>query len=131
MDKRKLKGKNVRWLEIDIPVYSEDNPYKKLPMLFDYDEFLIIKVDLATGVIRNWHYKEDVRLFLKVTDMGKYKFYDENHDLVYAFKGYVPNKLLPPPDGCGNYIRLHISREGKITNWYEYITLENFHNYIG
>ncbi|MDR0606687.1 MAG: hypothetical protein LBG80_20640 [Bacteroidales bacterium] len=130
MNPRKLKGKNVRWIEIDIPVYLGDNPYKNLPMLFDDEESLIIKVDLATGIIRNWHYKEDVRLFFKVSDEGNYRFYDENHDLVEAFHGYVPNKLLPPPDGYDDYIRLHISREGKITNWYEHITLENFYEYI-
>jgi hypothetical protein len=130
MKKEKLKGKNVRWIEIDIPVYYKDNPYKDLPMLFDDDDSLVIKVDIATGIIRNWHYKENVRLFLKVVDMGIYKFYDENHDLVEMSHGYVPNELLPPTDGCGDYIELCINQEGKITNWYEYITLENFYEYV-
>ena len=39
---------------------------------------------------------------------------------------YVPNKLLPPDDGYGDYIHLTIDENGKITNWYDEPSVEEF-----
>jgi hypothetical protein len=126
----RLENKNITWMEIDVPLYRGDNPYKDLPMIFNHynREYFVIKVNLATGIIQNWHYKENVRLFLKVVDNGIYRLYDENNNLVEVHRGYVPNKLLPPVDGYGDYLELYISPDGKITNWYEKISFEDFYN---
>jgi hypothetical protein len=33
--------------------------------------------------------------------------------------GYVPNRLIPPSNGFGDYIELHVADDGTLTNWYQ------------
>jgi len=52
---------------------------------------------------------------------------DENKDIVSSIENrYVPNKLIPPKDGYGDYIHLCIDENGKITNWYENPDISEF-----
>jgi hypothetical protein len=51
---------------------------------------------------------------------------DANKNIVEAINGYVPNKLIPPTTGCGDYIELEIYKNGEIANWYSNPSLEEF-----
>jgi hypothetical protein len=63
----------------------------------------------------------------KLRDTGKYYLLNEDKELVFKQEyGYVPNKLIPPKDGFDDYVDLEIDGEGKITNWYENPSFEDF-----
>ena len=39
---------------------------------------------------------------------------------------YVPNGLIPPTDGHGDYVHLIIDKDGYVTNWYQKPSFEDF-----
>ena len=55
------------------------------------------------GTFLNW------RLFVKVVDQGTYTLLDSAKKILIEDKNsYVPNKLLPPTDGFGDYLEFEI-----------------------
>jgi hypothetical protein len=64
---------------------------------------------------------------LKVRDEGKYYLLNETKQILYIKdEGYVPNELIPPKNGFGDYLDLEINEQGKIINWYEKPSFADF-----
>lgn len=120
------KTVNVKILKVDLPVRydDEDMPYD-FP-LRKGDMWSAI-IDIDRGVVLNWPEGEKGSFHMKVCDEGSYFLLDEEGNTVLKIEeDYVPNKLLPPSDGYGNYVELHIGDNGVISNWYSQPSLENF-----
>lgn len=123
-----LKDKKEPYsLRMILPIYSfhderdipDDMPFIKNAGAHD-ERYLILEIYLKEGVIKGWPKDYGPASFnLKVMDGGKYNLYDKNHNVLKSYRGYVPNKLLPDKDGCGDYIHFDIDSSGKITNWYK------------
>ncbi|MDR1924788.1 MAG: hypothetical protein LBQ66_10480 [Planctomycetaceae bacterium] len=105
---------------------EEEDFNELIPSNLKFRSRIVLKIDVKTGKIQNWKSITSVDIFLKVTDNGIYKLYDENLNLLYAIHGYVPNELIPERDGFGDYITLNVNEDGLITNWYENPSIEDF-----
>ncbi len=70
-----------------------------------------------------------IRVWSKVCDQGKYRLLDKDMRLVSEIRrGYVPNGVIPPKDGCGDYIDFTINPDGTIDNWYNHYDFTDFTN---
>jgi hypothetical protein len=113
----------IRYIRVDVPCY-DDIP--KDFLLRSGDNWTAT-IDIVTGIVQDWKQGVSGRVFSKVRDGGKYYLLNEDKELVYKQEyGYVPNKLIPPKDGFDDYVDLEIDEEGKITNWYENPSFEDF-----
>jgi hypothetical protein len=120
---QKDKTDKIRYIKVDVPCY-DDIP-GNFPLRID--DRWIATIDIVTGIIRDWKQGISGRVFSKACDGGKYYLLNENKEIVFKQEyGYVPNKLLPPKDGFDDYIDLEINEEGKIINWYENPSFEDF-----
>ena len=135
MEKVKKEAKTLR-IDILIDSYDVGNDFP-LSEKVEYDKIFrrwCVDVDIESGTIKNWKtrregyddYPNEEELFVKVVDTGRYYLLDEDNHVIASIKGYVPNKLIPPKDGYGDYIHLFIDASGKITNWYEKPDLSAF-----
>jgi len=136
MEKVKKEAKTLR-IDILIDSYDvgDDFPLSKKVKYDDIFRRWCVDIDIESGTIKNWKtrregYDDDdpneEELFVKVVDTGRYYLLDEDDKVIASIKGYVPNKLIPPKDGYGDYIHLFIDESGKITNWYEKPDLSEF-----
>jgi hypothetical protein len=100
---------------------------------FPWEEFLskdtntvTLTIDLHTSQLKG--YKElnkgDFYFFMKIVDSGKYSLYNKHMSLLKTIDGYVPNKLVPKPNGYGDYIEFTISSDGTITDFAPYEMLD-------
>ena len=118
----------VKTLRLDISIYYEDIS-NDFPLIVKdgYSCHWWVDIDIETGTIKNWPQGRTGTLSAKISDAGAYYLLDENNNIVAFIKrDYVPNKIIPPKDGYGNYIRLYIDENGKITNWYEKPDISEF-----
>jgi hypothetical protein len=119
----KYQSDKIRYLKMDVPCYDDlpkDFPLRK-------GNKWIVTIDIDTGIIEDWKQGTSGRVFLKVRDEGKYYLLNEKKEIVNSQKeGYVPNKLIPPKDGFGDYIDLGVNEQGEITNWYEKPSFSDF-----
>lgn len=76
-------------------------------------------VDIDTGKIKEWPAGKSGDIeFMKVCDSGSYALLDAQGNAVAKLENdYVPNNLIPPDDGYGDYISLFIDEAGVVTNW--------------
>jgi hypothetical protein len=88
----------------------------------DWGKFKIL-IDIETHSIKGWDGTcRPCRFFEKVVDRGTYTLYDAKGNILERIEQrYVPNKILPPRDGYGDYLKLEIDKDGVITNWYDVI----------
>ncbi len=119
---------DVRYLRLNLDIYDEDLP-SDLPFRFGNKWEIIIDID--HGMVMNWHHAQPVKLSLKVRDSGIYTLYDKNFTPIRRSDHddspkYVPNQLLPPSNGYGDYFALDIDGDGKILNWYDNPSLADF-----
>jgi hypothetical protein len=94
-------------------------------------------IDIDSGVVVDWPKGTTAKVHYKVCDQGEYFLLDADHNVVLSLEGghYVPNKLIPNHDEFGDYIIMNIDGDyiimdidegGKILNWYECPSLEEF-----
>jgi hypothetical protein len=117
------KEVDIKFVKISIPICEKDVSHD-FPL--EFDDVWIGVVDIETGVVQYWEEGCEGTLYAKVVDRGSYSLMDANENEICVFEGYVPNQLLPPIKGYGDYIELIIDENGKITNWYEKPSLEDF-----
>jgi hypothetical protein len=127
---QEVKEYEVKYVQIDIPIdfYDIPNDFPLAVKISRNDPIgkWIAYVEIETGMIEGWKQGYAGNLFAKVVDEGNYYLMDADKNIVAARNGYVPNKLIPPTDGYGDYIELEINKDGKITNWYENPSFEEF-----
>jgi hypothetical protein len=117
---------NAEYIKVKIPICSGDDdldygfPLRK-------EESWEATIGLCDGRILDWpEDKLNWRLFVKVVDQGTYTLLDSAKKILIEDKNsYVPNKLLPPTDGFGDYLEFEIEA-GFIKNWYKNINFSNF-----
>jgi hypothetical protein len=122
MNADEIKRRTV-YVRLVVPYWGNDVP---IDFPFRWGDEWQITVNIKTGVIENWSAGISGHVFLKVRDEGVYSLLDENKTLLYHYRGYVPNMLLPPINGFGDYLDLTIDANGKIKNWYDSPSLEDF-----
>ena len=127
--KRVSKFEHIaKFVEVSFSVWEEDDIYYDLKDLRISNTLSFI-IRLSDGKIINYPLKRDYYVFEKVVDNGTYTLLDENKNRIIEMNGYVPNKLIPPKNGFGDYIEYYIDKEGYITNWYENPKLWQFDDY--
>ena len=83
------------------------------------DKYPLVSKGMWTGIIElrshnllNWPEEYGNILFqAKVSDSGTYFLLGKDNKALCRISGYVPNRLIPDADGCGDYIRLNIKEE--------------------
>ena len=122
----------VKTIRINITVFHKDIsvnfPLSK--KVSPYSRRVCIDIDIETGVIKKWPQGRNGEIKAKIVDEGCYYLLDENNEEVaFIERGYVPNKIIPPKDGYSDYIHLIVDTNGKITNWYEDPDISEFEEY--
>lgn len=126
----------VKYVKVELPIrYGEEDIPKNFPLReevpadkYGYDWWKGT-IDINTGKILEWPLGESGEFYLKVVDEGSYYLLDENQKIVASIKqDYVPNQLLPPTDGYGDYVDFEIDVNGIITNWYKKPVVSDFFN---
>lgn len=101
----------------------EDFPYKNF---LDDDGNVKMTIDLLEKKFIGWKSEYgSYRVFIKAVDSGTYVIRDNNDNELYRIdENYVPNGVVPPTDGFGDYIDFTISEDGTISDWYDYNDLD-------
>lgn len=117
---------DAKVLRIKIPVrYEEEDIPNDFPRRVGDD--WIADIDIDTGQILDWKIGESGEMYMKVCDEGEYELRDKKAKIIVRLEGdYVPNSLLPPSDGYGDYVHFVIDENGFITNWYKNPSLGDF-----
>ena len=133
---KKLVETEVKFLKIDIPVrYEDDDIPFGFPFMIKQDDLdkekcerwihygdhdrWIATVDLDSHKLIGWPEGKKGEFYTKVCDEGFYYLLDAEGNVIISIEqSYVPNKLIPPDDGYGDYINIEIDETGVITNWY-------------
>lgn len=71
-------------------------------------------IDLETGKIIDWPEGMEADIHYKVCDDGDYTLHDENGDPITKHEYSVPRILCPGENGYGDYIIMHIEKDGTI-----------------
>ena len=122
------KEVDLRIVRVVLPVRYED---EQIPYDFPLRTGDTWKADIEidTGKIIGWEKGKTGDMSLKVVDEGSYILIDSNDNEVLSItEGYVPNKLLPPTNGYGDYVKFIIDENGFITNWYKNPSVEQFYD---
>lgn len=117
---------DIKFVKMELPMRYGD---KDVP--FDFprrkDDIVILLVDIETGEIKDFPKDYEGSCATKICDEGRYWLLDKDYNVLLKLDDgdYVPNNLIPPTDGYGDYVDLQISN-GHITNWYKYPEIDNF-----
>lgn len=124
----------VKYVKVELPIrYGEEDMSKDFPLREEVstdrnnNDWWKATIEVDTGKILEWPQGQVGEFYLKVVDEGSYYLLDENQKIVASIKqNYVPNQLLPPTDGYGDYVNFEIDENGIITNWYKNPIVTNF-----
>jgi hypothetical protein len=106
---------NIRYGEEDI---TNDFPMRNC-------DTWTARINIDEGRIIDWPKGQSGHLYMKVSDEGSYYLYDEDGNCVKSMEDeYVPNNLIPGK--YGDYIDLHITETGLISNWYSQPSFSDF-----
>jgi len=120
------KEVDIAMVKVDVAVrYGEEDIHSDFPLRRGDTWSAIINID--EGRVLDWPEGETGHLSMKVCDEGSYYLLDSAGNTVLSIEGgYVPNNLLP--GRYGDYIDLHIGKNGFITNWYSKPSISDFTN---
>lgn len=83
-------------------------------------------IDIDTGVILNWTKGVTANVHYKVCDNGSYYLKDAAGEIILSIeRNYVPDII---PGEFGDYIIMTIDGDGKIKEWNNSASLEDFEN---
>lgn len=108
MDKEKIQERleqEARYVRISFPLVNEDS---EVTFTIDLKEHRMLEWQPEFG---------DCRIDSKVRDEGTYSFLDMHKKLICRFKGYVPNGVVPPDNGWGDYLRFKVCYDGSVEGW--------------
>lgn len=119
------KTYDVKYIAFIIPIYYGDLNWSEKDNKFcnkyyNDADLLSIKIDIENGIVTDWAYQElnDVfSIYAKVRDEGTYKLYDDQHNEIVSYQGYVPDILSCIDEGYGDYLSMNISPDGRIDKW--------------
>lgn len=128
---KKKKDNSPRYIDILLPdaEYLRDDDLKYFPindfLSKEQKDTIKLTIDLKKKKLLGWkngQYKYS--LFAKVVDSGTYIVRNSDGDVLYRRDGYVPNNVVPPHDGYGDYIGFTINEDGSLPDWYDYDKLD-------
>lgn len=124
-----------QYLHISIPFYEEDFSYpsdnhrEQIYSLVTEDNRWEITIDLKNHLAEEWKTTYGTcHIFSKVRDEGEYTLLDKNKKKLCRLTGYVPNGVIPPKDGYGDYISFDIKENSRILGWYSTYNFSDFIN---
>lgn len=117
---------DIRYVKVHIPVrYDDEDMASDFPLR--KGNWWDATINIDTGKIIDWPQGQEGEFYMKVCDGGSYYLLDaEQKQVAKIEKDYIPNRLLPPSDGYGDYVNFVIDETGTITNWYSNPSLEQF-----
>ncbi|MCS2889581.1 hypothetical protein NXY11_00145 [Parabacteroides faecis] len=125
---KKIIETQSRYIHISIPFIKNDYAYsfnnsndslKKYPLVTENEQWEAT-IDLEKHTLLEWKSEYGFcRVFAKVKDEGIYTLLDKDKKTLCRLKGYVPNGVIPPKDGYGDYIKFNIDENGFVSDWYE------------
>ena len=124
----------IKYVKVELPIrYGEEDMPKDFPLRYEvptdesgYDWWKAT-IEIDTGKILVWPLGKVGKFYIKVYDEGSYFLLDESRNIIAAIEiNYVPNRLLPPKDGYGDYVTFKIQANGVISNWYKNPLLTDF-----
>lgn len=128
---KKGKDNSPRYIDILLPdaEYLRDSDLEDFPIndFLSKDQKGIIKltIDLKKKKLLGWKNGQDkFAFFVKAVDTGTYIVRNSDGDALYRRDGYVPNGVVPPHDGYGDYIDFTINEDGSLSGWYDYDKLD-------
>lgn len=103
------------WEDTDVNG-KEDTEGTLIP--FRFNDIWKITIDADSGTILNWPNGVTVETHYKVCDECAYRITDEDFATIHQQEdGYVPDFLCPEGQGFGDYVIMHINKDGIINNW--------------
>ena len=134
IEKFRYQEIEVKYVKVELPIfYGEEDMPKNFPLRVEkasddngYDWWQAT-IEIDTGKILEWPLGEIGMFYIKVCDEGSYYLLDESRNVIAGIEvNYVPNRLLPPADGYGDYVTFDILTDGVISNWYKNPLLTDF-----
>lgn len=128
---KKIIETQSRYIHISIPFYADDYTYPscdfpKHPLVTNSDRWEIT-IDLKNHTAEEWKTEYGFcHVFTKVRDEGKYTLFDKDKKSLCLLNGYVPNGIIPPKDGCGDYIKFEVNENGSVSGWYDIYDYSDF-----
>ena len=128
---KKGKDNSPRYIDILLPdaEYLRDGDLEDFPindfLSKDQKDTIKLTIDLKNKKLLGWKNGQDkFAFFVKAVDTGTYIVRNSDGDVLYRRDGYVPNGVVPPHDGYGDYIDFTINEDGSLSGWYDYDKLD-------
>lgn len=128
---KKEKDNSPRYIDILLPdaEYLRDGDLEDFPindfLSKDQKDTIKLTIDLKKKKLLGWKNGQDkFAFFVKAVDTGTYIVRNSDGDVLYRRDGYVPNGVVPPHDGYGDYIDFTINEDGSLSGWYGYDKLD-------
>ena len=128
---KKEKDNSPRYIDILLPdaEYLRDSDLEDFPindfLSKDQKDIIKLTIDLKKKKLLGWKNGQDkFAFFVKAVDTGTYIVRNSDGDVLYRRDGYVPNGVVPPHDGYGDYIDFTINEDGSLSGWYDYDKLD-------
>lgn len=128
---KKEKDNSPRYIDILLPdaEYLRDGDLEDFPindfLSKDQKDTIKLTIDLKNKKLLGWKNGQDkFAFFVKAVDTGTYIVRNSDGDVLYRRDGYVPNGVVPPHDGYGDYIDFTINEDGSLSGWYDYDKLD-------
>ncbi|MFI3277789.1 MAG: hypothetical protein SNH28_03215 [Rikenellaceae bacterium] len=132
-----------RYLKIDLPYRGEEDElytYRSLfesPLeegeveyfpLVDFEtQRWVATIDLREKRVIDWDSNFGAaKIDAKVCDEGVYTLLDSEMNEICHIAGYVPNGVVPPKDGWGDYLRMSIEADGSVAAIYDDLDFTEF-----
>lgn len=130
-----MNKEQARYIHISFPFWEELCSYT-FPFEDEEDEeqLPLVKmgywqgtIDLQTHKLLEWEpYFSECYLQAKVCDTGIYTLLDAEKKPICTLKGYVPNGVIPPKNGAGDYIHFAINADGTVEEWQDTYDFTDF-----
>lgn len=134
-EQKKIIETQSRYIHISIPFNEEDYTYssdsfagkqKDFPLVTENERWEIT-IDLDKHILQEWKKEYGVcHVYAKIKDEGIYTLLDKNQNILCRLTGYVPNGVVPPKDGYGDYINFEIENNGDVLGWYDTYDFSDF-----
>ena len=128
-------GRLAKYINLRLPYYDIFYQFETrkgeglaLQQLLDEEEMLTLTIDLKKHIVLEWKPEfGSCDINAKVCDNGTYKLLDKEKKPFYQLlHHYVPNGVVPPSDGGGDYVEFSINADGGACGWNDGYSYDDF-----